>query len=92
MKKIIVGGLLAVGGYFAWQKWDVSQKRKWVSDWTSEGAWKEIVKRFTDDEVKAVYEFLTLYAPATEADTMKPLPLPLKAAIEQISTKYQIFT
>lgn len=93
MKNLILYGLLAAGAYIGYQQWEISNKRKWIADWGgNDPVWRDIVNRLTNDEVEYVYEFLTKYAPKTEADTMKPLPLQLSAAIETISKKYNIFT
>jgi len=93
MKKLLIAAAIAVGGYFAYEKWAVSQKRQWLIDFSAkEPVAVDAIKRMTDKEVEYVYEFLKKYAPVTGDVPQQPIPTWLQLEIQKISTKYNIFT
>lgn len=93
MKNLLLYAAIAVGGYYAYTKWDISQKRKWLADFlANETIAVEIIKRMTDKEIGYVYDFLKNYAPVTGDVPQKPIPTELQIEIQKISNKYNIFT
>ena len=53
MKKILLFAALAVGGYVAYQKYEINRKRTWLIDFSAnEPLAVEAIKRMTDKEVE----------------------------------------
>lgn len=90
MKNLILYGLLAYGGYYLYNQWEIVRKRKWLLDWEPDPTWIEVVRRLTDAEVVAVYDYLTKYAPIVP--NALPIPAGLRIEIDKISSKYNVFT